>query len=211
MWMQRRQSVTGAIWCFQDAASAMERHISDPTETSIILAAHKNGMPKADLLERYPRLAELPFDSDRKLMSTVNKIQGKNIVIVKGAFDMMETRCTAGDLNTAREVVERMSREALRVLAIAYKEIDEVPQNPTSEELENGLTLMGLVGMIDPPRPEAKAAVESDIMDRRPKPKNESIFANGYGIQIILQGIMFAALTLIAFWIGENEMGSLAD
>ncbi len=136
-----------------------EQHIGDPTETAIVLAAHKNGMPKDDLNKKYPRLAEIPFDSDRKLMTTVNKIDGKNIVIVKGAFDMMAPRCIAGDLETAKKVTEAMSENALRVLAVAYKEIDTVPENSTSEELENGLTFMGLVGMIDPPRPEAKEAV----------------------------------------------------
>ena len=137
-----------------------EQHIGDPTETAIVLAAHKNSMPKDELNKTYPRLAEIPFDSDRKLMTTVNSIDGKNIVIVKGAFDMMVPRCISGDLESAKRMVEEMSEAALRVLAVAYKEIDEVPQNPTSEELENGLTFMGLVGMIDPPRPEAKAAVE---------------------------------------------------
>ena len=136
-----------------------EQHIGDPTETSIVLAAHKNGMPKDDLNKKYPRLAEIPFDSDRKLMTTVNRIDGKNIVIVKGAFDMMMPRCIAGDLSVAKTMTESMSEDALRVLAIAYKEIDEIPENPTSEELECGLTFMGLVGMIDPPRPECKVAV----------------------------------------------------
>ena len=136
-----------------------EQHIGDPTETAIVLAAHKNGMPKDELNKQYPRLAEIPFDSDRKLMTTVNRIDGKNIVIVKGAFDVMASRCIAGDLETARKVTEEMSANALRVLAIGCKEIRSIPQNPTSEELENGLTFIGLVGMIDPPRPEAKAAV----------------------------------------------------
>ena len=136
-----------------------EQHIGDPTETAIVLAAHKNGMPKDELNKKYPRLAEIPFDSDRKLMTTVNKIDVKNVVIVKGAFDMMAPRCVAGDLETARKVTDTMSENALRVLAVAYKEIDAVPENPTSEELENGLTFLGLVGMIDPPRPEAKEAV----------------------------------------------------
>ncbi len=137
-----------------------EQHIGDPTETAIVLAAHKNSMPKDELNKTYPRLAEIPFDSDRKLMTTVNNIDGKNIVIVKGAFDMMVPRCISGDLETAKNMVNKMSEDALRVLAVAYKEIDTVPENPTSEDLENGLTFMGLVGMIDPPRPEAKAAVE---------------------------------------------------
>ena len=136
-----------------------EQHIGDPTETAIVLAAHRNGMPKEAINNVYPRLAEIPFDSDRKLMTTVNKIGGKNIVIVKGAFDVMASRCIAGDLEKAAQVNEDMSKNALRVLAIGYKEIDHVPAEPTSEELENGLTFMGLVGMIDPPRPEAKDAV----------------------------------------------------
>lgn len=136
-----------------------EQHIGDPTETAIVLAAHKNGMPKEELANRYPRLAELPFDSDRKLMTTVCQMDGQNVVIVKGAFDMMASRCVAGDLNKAKHFTGVMSGDALRVLAIAYKIIDKVPENPTSEELENGLTFMGLLGMIDPPRPEAKEAV----------------------------------------------------
>lgn len=136
-----------------------EKHIGDPTETAIVLAAYKNGFTKAELNEKYPRLAEIPFDSDRKLMSTVNKIDGKNIVIVKGAFDMMLPRCVSGDMEKAREMTATMSGMALRVLAIGYKEIDEIPENPTSEDLENNLILLGLVGMIDPPRPEAKDAV----------------------------------------------------
>ncbi len=137
-----------------------EEHIGDPTETSIIVAAHKNGMEKDELNHSYPRLAELPFDSDRKLMSTINNINGKTVVIVKGAFDMLSQRCIKGDLEKAKEVTEQMSENALRVLGIAYKEIDTVPENLTCEKIENGLTFLGLVGMIDPPRPEAKEAVK---------------------------------------------------
>ena len=136
-----------------------EQHIGDPTETAIVLAAHRNGMPKEELNKKYPRLGEIPFDSDRKLMTTVNRMDGKNIVIVKGAFDMMAPRCVAGNLDTARRVTEEMSASALRVLAVAYKEIDAVPEVLVSEDMEFGRTLMGLVGMIDPPRPEAKVAV----------------------------------------------------
>ena len=138
---------------------AQEQHIGDPTETAIVLAAHKNGLPKEELNRQYPRLAEIPFDSDRKLMTTVNRIDGKNIVIVKGAFDVMAAKCVAGDLAAATRINQQMSENALRVLAIGYKEIAEIPANPTPEALERELTFMGLVGMIDPPRPEAKQAV----------------------------------------------------
>ena len=137
-----------------------EEHIGDPTETAIIVAAHKNGSEKSALNEKYHRLAEVPFDPDRKLMTTVNEIDGKVTVIVKGAFDMLSSRCVSGDIEKAREMTDSMSGEALRVLAVAYKEIDALPKEITSENLENGLTFMGLVGMIDPPRPEAKEAVE---------------------------------------------------
>ena len=136
-----------------------EQHIGDPTETAIVLASHKLGSTKEELNRKYPRLAELPFDSDRKLMSTVNEIGDKYVVIVKGAFDMMASRCMNGNIEKAKEITEQMSENALRVLAIGYKVIDSLPETPTSEELENGLTLMGLVGMIDPPREEAKDAV----------------------------------------------------
>ena len=137
-----------------------EEHIGDPTETAIVVAAMKNGFEKEELSKTHKRLAEIPFDADRKLMTTVCEIYGKFVVITKGAFDMMAKRCTQGNIEKAREITEQMSADALRVLAVAYKIIDKVPENPESEDLENGLTLMGLVGMIDPPRPEAKAAVE---------------------------------------------------
>jgi len=136
-------------------------HIGDPTETSIVFAAHKNGILKDEINEKYPRIAGIPFDSDRKLMTTVNTIDGKKVVIVKGAFDVLAARCDAGDVALAKEITEKMSEDALRVLAVAYKEIDELPDEISSDTLENGLTLMGLVGMIDPPRPEVKVAVDT--------------------------------------------------
>lgn len=137
-----------------------EEHIGDPTETSIIVAAHKNGMEKNDLTAQYPRLAEIPFDSDRKLMTTVNQINGNYIVIVKGAFDVLTDRCISGNLEKARDMNYQMSNSALRVLAVAYKEIDSPPAEVKPEDLEKDLIFMGLVGMIDPPRPEAAEAVK---------------------------------------------------
>jgi Ca2+-transporting ATPase len=136
-----------------------EQHIGDPTETAIVYASHMNGYTKEKLNELFPRVGEIPFDSDRKLMTTINKLDDHYIVIVKGAFDMMAPRCISGNIEKAKQITESMSAEALRVLAIGYKEINEVPDELTSEDLENELSLMGLVGMIDPPRPEAKVAV----------------------------------------------------
>ncbi len=136
-----------------------EKHLGDPTETSIVLAAYKNGMSKEELNQKFPRLATLPFDSDRKLMTTVNNINGKTVVIVKGAVDVLVGKCISGNIEKAKEVAENMSKDALRVIAVAYKEIDTLSAEPTTDELENGLIFMGLVGMIDPPRAEAKDAV----------------------------------------------------
>ena len=136
-----------------------QQHIGDPTETSIVYAAYRNGYTKDELNAAHRRVAELPFDSDRKLMTTVNEFDGKYLVITKGACDILFDRCIAGDLARAKEVNEEMSRQALRVLAVACKTLDELPEDLSFENLENGLTFMGLVGMIDPPRPEAKAAV----------------------------------------------------
>lgn len=137
-----------------------EEHLGDPTETAIILAAHKNGIEKSILIENYPRLAELPFDSERKLMTTVHNINGQFLAIVKGAFDVIASRCIKGDLVAAGQMNDRMSSQSLRVLAVAYKELEKLPEKISSKELENNLTFLGIVGMIDPPRPEAKAAVE---------------------------------------------------
>ncbi|EOS62102.1 calcium-translocating P-type ATPase, PMCA-type [Firmicutes bacterium M10-2] len=137
-----------------------EKSIGDPTETSIIAAAMKNGMTKEQLNEKYPRVAELPFDSDRKLMSTINKMNNHLVVITKGALDSMIPRLKSGDIEKAKKLNEEMSENALRVLAIAEKEINEIPKNLDSETLEKDLSLKGLVAMIDPARPEAKEAVK---------------------------------------------------
>ncbi len=136
------------------------KHLGDPTETAIVYASYLKGMIKADLEAKYPRILEFPFDSDRKLMTSINEIDGKKIAIVKGAFDMMTKLCVKGDIEKAREINDEMSQSALRVLAVAYKELDSVPENAEAADVECGLTFLGLVGMIDPARPEAKAAVE---------------------------------------------------
>ena len=136
-----------------------EKHIGDPTETALVLGALRIGMPKDALNAEFPRVAELPFDSDRKLMTTVNRMGDRLVVITKGAFDSLAPRCVAGNLDAAKQQTEQMSADALRVLAVGYKYLDELPGTVTSETLENGLTFAGLVAMIDPPRPEARDAV----------------------------------------------------
>ncbi len=140
----------------------VEKHIGDPTETAIIAAALKYGMTKDELAAEHPRVGEIPFDSDRKLMTTINLIEGKTVVIVKGAPDILFERCVWENEN-ARKAAEQanndMAKGALRVLAIGYKTIEGMPAELNPEELENGLIFGGLVGLIDPPRPEVKDAI----------------------------------------------------
>ncbi len=140
-----------------------EKHIGDPTETAIIAAALRYGMNKDDLVTEHPRLGEIPFDSDRKLMTSINMINDRKIVIVKGAPDILFERCiwsAPESRSQAEDANAAMGRDALRVLAVGYKYIDTLPVDLTSEELEDGLTFGGLLGMIDPPRPEVIDAIK---------------------------------------------------
>lgn len=134
------------------------QHIGDPTETAIVAAALQAGEKQEQLNADYPRMFDLPFDSDRKLMTTVNMIDGRLHVIVKGAFDILAPRCS-GQIETARKANDQMAQNALRVLAVAHKVIEVLPPEDESASLEQDLSLIGLIGMIDPPRQEAKDAI----------------------------------------------------
>ncbi|HCC35216.1 MAG TPA: calcium-translocating P-type ATPase, PMCA-type [Ruminococcaceae bacterium] len=135
--------------------------IGDPTETGIVGAALKYLNTTQDVLNtEYPRMGEIPFDSDRKLMTTVNLIDGKPFAVVKGAPDILISRCIHGKLESALKANETMAKQALRVICVAFKPLSSVPPNPTSEDMENNLTFAGLIGMIDPPREEAMEAVK---------------------------------------------------
>lgn len=143
----------------------------DPTETALVDMAFKLDFDPS-IYDRMPRLNEVPFDSDRKLMTTVNEVNGKYIVYTKGGVDELLKRCQSyvlkGEIKqdldnyitTIREHNEEMAKEALRVLACAYKEIDHKPTNQEMENIESDLIFVGMVGMIDPPREEAKKAVK---------------------------------------------------
>lgn len=137
-----------------------EKHIGDPTEIALVVASNKIGEIQDELNEQCPRAGELPFDSNRKCMTTVNIINGKPVAIVKGAFDVIAQKIVKGDVEKAKIVCDEMGKEALRVLAVAYKELDEIPEKLSFSEIESELTFLGLVGMKDPPRSECKKAVE---------------------------------------------------
>ena len=143
----------------------------DPTETALVDMGFELDFRPA-IYEEYPRVEEIPFDSDRKLMTTVHKIENKYIVYTKGGIDELLSRCNSyildgkvkNNLEEYKETIDRnnetMAQEALRVLAMAYKEIDHIPTKEEMKNIENELIFVGMVGMIDPPREEAKKAVE---------------------------------------------------
>ncbi|NLF56460.1 MAG: HAD-IC family P-type ATPase, partial [Candidatus Hydrogenedens sp.] len=131
----------------------------DPTETALVALAAREGVDKNKLEREMPRRGELSFDSERKLMSTVHPLPGGGFrVMVKGAPDVLLRRCATAP-RAAAAANEEMASRALRVLGTAYKDLPALPARLESEALERGLTFAGLIGMIDPPRREVKAAV----------------------------------------------------
>lgn len=146
-----------------EIVDGVEKHTGDPTETAIVAAALRMGMDKAALARDYKRLAEIPFDSERKLMTTINEVDGRVVAIVKGAPDNLFERCAYGDIEAACDANEEMSSEALRVLAVACRELDYFPAQLEMERIESELTLLGLVGIIDPPRQEIPSAIKECV------------------------------------------------
>ena len=143
----------------------------DPTETALVDMGFKLNFDPS-IYDRMERVEEIPFDSDRKLMTTVNKVGDKYIVYTKGGIDEILKRCNSYEIggqiseelesyiNKIRQENEKMAQNALRVLGCAYKEIDHIPTKEEMKTIENDLIFIGMVGMIDPPREEAKLAVE---------------------------------------------------
>ncbi len=133
--------------------------VGEPTENAIVEIAYKNKKDKNQLYKEMPRIDEIPFDSNRKMMTTVHKLKdGKYRIITKGAPDILLNRCIGISKEKVIKENERMANKALRVIAIAYKDIDN---KPNSKEIENNLNFVGLIGMIDPPREGVKEAVQT--------------------------------------------------
>ena len=146
--------------------------IGDPTETALVDLGLNYGMDKRSMDNDFKRVYEIPFDSDRKLMSTVHRVNSGFRVFTKGATDELLDRCngillngkveelTQEHIEDIKKANETMASKALRVLSMAYKDIDEIPSKESEGELENNLIFVGILGMIDPPREEAKEAVK---------------------------------------------------
>lgn len=144
------------------------RIIGDPTEVALFHGAEDRGYGKAELLAQAPRVAELPFDSDRKCMTTLHREGSTVVAFTKGAPEQVVALCNgqlSGDVRVGLDSAamldraDRMAADGLRVLAVAYRTWPDVPAALTPDTLERGLTFLGLVGLMDPPREEAREAV----------------------------------------------------
>ena len=161
-----------SILC-NDAKNVNGEEIGDPTETALVTFAGKYDMDAEEIRRRYVRISEVPFDSDRKLMSTVNETENGVLMIVKGAVDVLlqrmdyihkngqEVPITEEDKKDIAEMNQEFSRQGLRVLGFAYKKLEN--KREVTEEDEYHFTFLGLISMMDPPREESKAAVAECI------------------------------------------------
>ena len=144
----------------------------DPTEGAMLTFSEKWNINQENLNEKHPRLEEIPFDSTRKMMTTFHEMDGKNYGYTKGAPDVVIDKCSKTLVNgeivdftddlkkKALEVNTSLASQALRVMAYSFKPMETLDTEITSENIEHDMVFVGLTGMIDPPRPEAKAAVK---------------------------------------------------
>ena len=166
-----KKLVLMALLC-NDAVTVEQKEMGDPTEVALVNLGELYGFDELDIRKRHSRLGEIPFDSERKLMSTVNHVKDKTFLITKGAVDVMLTRVkqidtssgvkplTLDHINKIKQINSDFSRNGLRVLAFGFK---EVSADAIVLEDETDLTFVGLIAMMDPPRPESAQAVASTI------------------------------------------------
>ena len=173
--------------------------IGDPTETALFDLARNKGYIREEVEEKHPRLAEIPFDSERKLMTTFHPWDdGRIVSFTKGAAEeilsrskKLVTRQGLEEIDRPKvlETAEAIAGEGLRTLGVAMRFWDEVPDSPTSEQAETELVLIGMVGMMDPPRPEAAEAVSMclsagirPVMITGDHPRTAEVIAERVGI-----------------------------
>ena len=168
----QKKFVLMSLLC-NDSVTRDDKEIGDPTEVALVNLGEEYDLDELKVREDYPRVGEIPFDSDRKLMSTVNRVEDKFVMITKGAVDvllsrMVKVQTTEGIIDFTDEhkqelekVNRNFSKEGLRVLAFAFKDVDE--GQVIDVEDEKDLIFVGLTAMMDPPRPESKEAVANCI------------------------------------------------
>jgi len=148
--------------CTNAVINIVEREeviVGDPTEAAIVRLIHDKGLTRTILEEKYPRIHEIPFDSGRKLMTTLHKTADGYLQITKGAFDRLPVKAGGAFNSKAVAVHDTFAQKALRVITVGIRLWEEIPKDLSPENLEVDLELVGMIGMIDPPRPESKEAV----------------------------------------------------
>ena len=152
----------GAMCCdgYVETQNGVDVPVGDHTEAGIVWAVETYAeLDKDTLNSMYPRLCELPFDSTRRMKTSVNMVDGKPVAVVKGAPDSLIERCVGCDQKAAMEAAKAMAKQSLRVIGIAFKALPETPSNPTEEELEHDLVFGGLFGLTDPPMEGTQTAI----------------------------------------------------
>ena len=169
----QKDLMRAAILC-NDSTSVDGKEIGDPTEVALVNLGHVHSLNEQDVRDEFKRLKEIPFDSDRKLMSTLHYIDNKYVMYTKGALDVLLDRAThirtsegvkeitQADKDRILNTNQYLSENGLRVLSFAYKELDS--EKELSLDDENNYTFLGLISMIDPPRVESAEAVKDCIM-----------------------------------------------
>lgn len=161
-----------AVLCNDARQIANGKMLGDPTETALVFIGEAFGLNKDQLEKEMPRISEVPFDSDRKRMSTIHRPDGSFLVLMKGAPEQVLPHCsrllldsehemTAKDRDTILGFDGQLAREGFRNLAFAYKEMKQAPKETSSDEVESDLVFAGLLGLTDPPRPEVAQAIET--------------------------------------------------
>jgi ATPase, P-type (transporting), HAD superfamily, subfamily IC len=148
--------------CTNAVINIVEREeviVGDPTEAAIVRLMNDKGLTRAILDEKYPRIHEIPFDSGRKLMTTIHKTSDGYLQITKGAFDRLPVKAAEAFDGKAVSVHDAFAQKALRVITVGIRLWAEMPEDLSPENLEMDLEFVGMIGMIDPPRPESKEAV----------------------------------------------------
>jgi len=211
-WPQLLRAMALCNDAVEDASGVLQ---GDPTETALHAAAGEAAFDKEELAAAMPRVMELPFDSDRKRMTTVHGDGAGYLAFTKGAPESLVPRCTrvatahgeaAIDWTAALAEAERMAAEGLRVLAVASRRWDGLPSGEAIDEVEEGLLLLGLVGLIDPPREEAAAAVAEctsagirPVMITGDHPVTARAIAQALGIlgegEAVIDGVELACLS----------------
>ena len=171
--LAHRFLINNALLC-NDSVTVEGKEIGDPTEVALVNLGEELHLDELVIREKYQRISEIPFDSDRKLMSTVNIVNNKQVLFTKGALDVLINKVNyVADSHGIRKlndeerkeiisVNKQLSEQGLRILAFAYKELQD--KEEITKEDENDYVFTGLISMIDPPRVESKDAVHKCIM-----------------------------------------------